>query len=100
MSYYSDAEDSIKSLEDVGIRKRRVWDPDTESITSEIKDLLDEDVNSLVSTSFARKSDKQLGLLQAVRETMSSILLYTKPTVLKYRILIMWQSKMFSVQAI
>lgn len=50
MSYYSDAEDSIKSLdEDVGLRKRKLWDPDNESITSEIKDLLEDDVNSLVS---------------------------------------------------
>lgn len=49
MSYYSDAEDSINSLEDIGVRKRKIWDPDSASITSEIKDLLDEDVNSLVS---------------------------------------------------
>ncbi|KRT86409.1 hypothetical protein AMK59_1659, partial [Oryctes borbonicus] len=51
MSYYSDAEDSLKSFEDViegGLRKRKFWDPETESITSEIKDLLEEDVNSLV----------------------------------------------------
>ncbi|XP_017774505.1 PREDICTED: adiponectin receptor protein isoform X2 [Nicrophorus vespilloides] len=50
MSYYSDAEDSIQSLNDhdIGLRKRKAWDPDTESITSEIKDLLEEDVNSLV----------------------------------------------------
>lgn len=53
MSYYSDAEDSLKSFEDVsedGLRKRKIWDPDTESITSEIKDLLEEDVNSLVNS--------------------------------------------------
>lgn len=47
MSHYSDAEDSIST--DEGLRKRRLWDPETESITSEIKELLDEDVNSLVS---------------------------------------------------
>lgn len=52
MSYYSDAEDSLKSLDDIsesGLRKRKIWDPDTESIASEIKELLEEDVNSLVS---------------------------------------------------
>lgn len=50
MSYYSDAEESIKSFSDYddGLRKRKVWDPETESITSEIKDLLEDDVNSLV----------------------------------------------------
>ncbi|KAK4878438.1 hypothetical protein RN001_010944 [Aquatica leii] len=55
MSHYSDAENSVSSLNevlgtsDVQLRKRRVWDPDTESIASEIKDLLeDDDVNSLV----------------------------------------------------
>lgn len=48
MSLYSDAEDSILGDGD-GIRKRKMWDPDSESITSEIKELLDEDVNSLVS---------------------------------------------------
>ncbi|KAF2882818.1 hypothetical protein ILUMI_23330 [Ignelater luminosus] len=55
MSHYSDAENSVDSFDDLPtdagdsiLRKRRVWDPDNESITSEIKDLLDEDVNSLV----------------------------------------------------
>ncbi|XP_018562472.1 adiponectin receptor protein isoform X2 [Anoplophora glabripennis] len=50
MSHYSDAEDSIKDIQDfeIGLRKRKLWDPESESITSEIKDLLDEDVNSLV----------------------------------------------------
>lgn len=47
MSHYSDAEDSI-DIADLGLRKRRIWDPETESITSEIKELLEEDVNSLV----------------------------------------------------
>jgi adiponectin receptor len=47
MSHYSDAEDSI-DVADLGLRKRKLWDPETESITSEIKELLDEDVNSLV----------------------------------------------------
>lgn len=50
MSHYSDAEDSISEIAEMeGLRKRKIWDPETESITSEIKDLLDEDVNSLVS---------------------------------------------------
>lgn len=51
MSHYSDAEDSINDIQDldIGLRKRKIWDPEAESITSEIKDLLDEDVNSLVS---------------------------------------------------
>lgn len=56
MSHYSDAENSVDSFDDLPtdagdtiLRKRRVWDPDNESITSEIKDLLDEDVNSLVN---------------------------------------------------
>lgn len=50
MSYYSDAEDSLKSLDDAGdgLRQRKVWDPEAESIASEIKDLLEEDANSLV----------------------------------------------------
>lgn len=47
MSHYSDAEDSVV-ITDMGIRKRKAWDPDAESITSEIKELLDDDVNSLV----------------------------------------------------
>lgn len=53
MSHYSDAEDSIMELDntDVVLRKRRPigWDFETDSIASEIKDLLDEDDNSLVS---------------------------------------------------
>lgn len=52
MSHYSDAEDSLNDIIpelDLGLRKRRIWDPETESITSEIKELLEEDVNSLVS---------------------------------------------------
>ncbi|XP_018328019.1 adiponectin receptor protein isoform X2 [Agrilus planipennis] len=52
MSHYSDAEDSMLSFSgdetDSCLRKRRIWDPDAESITSEIKELLNEDVNSLV----------------------------------------------------
>lgn len=50
MSHYSDAEDSISDFEPDrdGLRKRRAWDPDEKSITSEIKELLEEDVNSLV----------------------------------------------------
>lgn len=52
MSHYSDAEDSMSDIQDldIGLRKRKIWDPETESITSEIKELLDEDVNSLVSS--------------------------------------------------
>lgn len=50
MSHYSDAEDSISEIHDEGgLRKRKLWDPDNESITSEIKELLEDDVNSLVS---------------------------------------------------
>lgn len=50
MSHYSDAEDTISDIHDEGgLRKRRLWDPDSESIASEIKELLDDDVNSLVS---------------------------------------------------
>lgn len=51
MSHYSDAEDSLADIPefDLGLRKRKIWDPESESITSEIKELLDEDVNSLVS---------------------------------------------------
>lgn len=49
MSHYSDTELQLPPLEDTILRKRRIWDPETESITSEIKELLDEDVNSLVS---------------------------------------------------
>ncbi|KAJ8971676.1 hypothetical protein NQ317_011468 [Molorchus minor] len=51
MSHYSDAEDSVTDIPDLdfGLRKRRLWDPETESITSEIKDLLDDDDNSLMS---------------------------------------------------
>lgn len=60
MSHYSDAEDSINDIPDLdlGLRKRKIWDPETESITSEIKELLEEDVNSLVSVYylFLRKS--------------------------------------------
>lgn len=51
MSHYSDAEDSIEFddlLDSEGLRKRKIWDAECESITSEIKDLLDDDVNSLV----------------------------------------------------
>lgn len=56
MSRYSDPDNSADSyeslpmeeVEDTVLRKRKLWDPDTESITSEIKDLLEEDVNSLV----------------------------------------------------
>lgn len=50
MSHYSDAEDSIENVEDeIGVRKRKAWgDHDGKSISSEFKDLLDEDVNSLV----------------------------------------------------
>ncbi|XP_045469162.1 adiponectin receptor protein isoform X2 [Harmonia axyridis] len=49
MSHYSDAEDSIgESAESEGLRKRKVWDLENESLTSEIKELLDDDVNSLV----------------------------------------------------
>lgn len=50
MSHYSDAEDVINDIPDfdLGLRKRKLWDPETESITSEIKELLEEDVNSLV----------------------------------------------------
>lgn len=47
MSHYSDAEDSLDVI-DLGLRKRKLWDPETESLTSEIKDLLDDDSNSLV----------------------------------------------------
>nr|XP_023021565.1 adiponectin receptor protein-like [Leptinotarsa decemlineata] len=49
MSHYSDAEDStdVQDIETV-LRKRKIWDPETESITSEIKELLEEDVNSLL----------------------------------------------------
>ena len=52
MSYYSDAEDSLKSLPEIpeeGLRKRKLWGSTTESISSEIKDLLEDDGNSLVS---------------------------------------------------
>lgn len=52
MSYYSDAEDSLKSLPDIpeeGLRKRKLWGSTSESISSEIKDLLEDDGNSLVS---------------------------------------------------
>nr|CAI5839209.1 unnamed protein product [Callosobruchus analis] len=49
MSHYTDAEDSINDISEMdGLRQRKIWDPEAESITSEIKDLLDEDVNSLV----------------------------------------------------
>lgn len=54
MSHYSDAEDTISNSglmgdEEQCLRKRRLWDPENESITSEIKELLDDDdVNSLV----------------------------------------------------
>lgn len=48
MSHYSDTEDQL-TVEDSGLRKRKIWDPETESITSEIKELLEDDVNSLVS---------------------------------------------------
>lgn len=38
MSHYSDAEDSILAIDDeIGVRKRKTWDPDNKSITSEIK---------------------------------------------------------------
>lgn len=50
MSHYSDAEDSVSDVtEQDGLRKRKLWDPENESLTSEIKDLLDDDVNSLVT---------------------------------------------------
>lgn len=50
MSHYSDAEDSIgESAESEGLRKRKIWDLENESLASEIKELLDDDVNSLVS---------------------------------------------------
>lgn len=59
MSHYSDAEDTISNNELLtkdqqdGLRKRKIWDPENESITSEIKELLDDDdVNSLVRTKF------------------------------------------------
>lgn len=57
MSHYSDAEDSIGDIPelDVGLRKRKIWDPDVESLTSEIKELLEEDVNSLVSFCFDKE---------------------------------------------
>ncbi|XP_044762754.1 adiponectin receptor protein isoform X1 [Coccinella septempunctata] len=49
MSHYSDAEDSIgESAESEGLRKRKIWDLENESLASEIKELLDDDVNSLV----------------------------------------------------
>ncbi|XP_065169961.1 adiponectin receptor protein isoform X2 [Atheta coriaria] len=52
MSYYSDAGDSMQSLTEASVmdnilRKRKIWDPETESIASEIKELLDEDANLL-----------------------------------------------------
>lgn len=52
MSHYSDAEESIHEVPDLaeGLRKRKLWDPEAESITSEIKDLLEED--DLVSVLF------------------------------------------------
>lgn len=48
MSYYSDAEESLKNEDGALLRKRKLWDPESESIASDIKDLLDADVNSLV----------------------------------------------------
>ncbi|KAL3270947.1 hypothetical protein HHI36_021452 [Cryptolaemus montrouzieri] len=49
MSHYSDAEDSIsETAESDGIRKRKIWDLENESLASEIKELLDDDVNSLI----------------------------------------------------
>lgn len=48
MSHYSDTEEQLPP-KDSGLRKRKLWDPETESITSEIKELLEDDVNSLVS---------------------------------------------------
>lgn len=47
-SHYSDAEDSLSDTDTSVLRKRKIWDPDSESIASEIKDLLEDDVNSLV----------------------------------------------------
>lgn len=57
MSYYSDAGDSMQSLTEASVmdnilRKRKIWDPETESIASEIKELLDEDANLLVCIKF------------------------------------------------
>lgn len=38
MSHYSDAEDSIANVDDdIGVRKRKAWDHDNKSISSEIK---------------------------------------------------------------
>lgn len=51
-SHYSDAEDSLTETDNSVLRKRKIWDPETESIASEIKDLLEDDVNSLVSILF------------------------------------------------
>ncbi|XP_066251804.1 adiponectin receptor protein isoform X1 [Euwallacea similis] len=47
-SHYSDAEDSLTETDNSILRKRKIWDPESESIASEIKDLLEDDVNSLV----------------------------------------------------
>lgn len=47
-SHYSDAEDSLSDTDTSVLRKRKIWDPDSASIASEIKDLLEDDVNSLV----------------------------------------------------
>lgn len=57
MSHYSDAEDTLDLFRDLPgcsgegeLRRRKGWDLDeAESMASEIKDLLDEDVNSMVS---------------------------------------------------
>lgn len=49
MFHFVESEEVLNPDLDLGLRKRKIWDPETESITSEIKDLLEEDVNSLVS---------------------------------------------------
>lgn len=75
MSHYSDAEDSMKDIQDfdIGLRKRKLWDPESESITSEIKDLLDEDVNSLVSKLYSVNAKSVHDLLVSSVEVFSFV---------------------------
>lgn len=71
MSHYSDAENSVDSFEEPSaaiLRRRRVWDSDNESITSEIKDLLEEDVNSLVFYCWYRIVDDVLWVIFQAEE--------------------------------
>lgn len=75
MSHYSDAEDSPSMdlfkdmpghsgmMDGAKLRRRKGWDSEAESIASEIKELLDEDVNSLVSELVEQKAGPRFNFL-------------------------------------